>query len=183
MFFSLVEEDLDEHLAHTVAWLGNLEVLHLGNLDLSSFKENNAAMVRACRRNDHDTVFALYMAGFRIRTSLGTGNFFIVDECNEDIAMQITRLEALARPVYILAEYNFGDNEDPVARTFRLIDICHTIVETRRALISKIEGINETLKEFVGKMLDLCEVTEEIEFFLDHDDEVEDVSLRGKIWV
>ena len=115
-----------------------------------------------------------------LRTNLCT-DLSIIDECDEDLAMEITRFEALARPVYILAEYDFGDINDPVAKTFQLIDGCNTIVNTRKALISKIEGINETLENFVRKMLDLCENTGEIELFLDNDDGVEDVSLRGKI--
>ena len=178
MFFSCVEEDLYEHLRATITWLVKLQNDTIHDFAMQGFRQNNKAMLRACRKNDLDMVSALFSKEFTIKTQL-LEKWNVIDLDESDIMLQLTLLEAMARPVYLIAQYNNNKTDDPVYQALRIINKCSEIAGRRLSLINKIEEISDLLKNFVIRMLDLCESSEEIRVFLNKDDNLGSISLKG----
>ena len=176
MFFCCVEEDLYEHLTVTITWLEQLEkaIKH----DFAPFRQNSKAMLRACLKNNLDMVGALFSKRFTIETQfLGMWSVINLDE--SDIMLELTLLEAMARPVYLIAEYNNSKTNDPVCQALIIINKCLEIAGKRLSLVNKIEKIRNFLKSFVLQLLDLCESSEEIRIFLNKDDNLGGISVKG----
>ncbi len=186
VFSACVEEELEEHLRRTVNWSRELEAR--GVIDcvrMMAFKTNHQAMVRACKRNDLQVVHLLYRDGFRLESTMEqpetcARTIQLHDEGKQvkDMLREMTLLEAIGNPIYLLAEQRV-DGTDPVHRAFQLIKVCRTIVSMKKAFINKVEAMENSLKSFLEKMLDLCEGAEEVELFLEQDDDIEEVSSRG----
>ena len=193
LFLYCVEDDLFEHLDVTIDWLDDLE--QTINADLASFKKNNKALLRACRRNHLDAVDALLKGGFMIETQvlkIGDGcredvsrswKWWVGDPMNmkdKDLMLELSRLEAMAKPVYLISQYNRNPTvHDPIYRALQIINKCYEIAGRRMSHINQIEVIRNSLKDFVLEMLHLCENSEEVETFLNKDDNLCGISLKG----
>ena len=189
LLFAIVEDDLDEHLKPTMQWLETLKEIH-DYLDndtlLRKLYENNVAMSRACKKRDVETVFALFWAGFRLKTKLETR---ALQKLNEDeLMLEISNLEVRASHAYLLAEtyhrvansrpdnsnwvigndQNVGEDvegtindmhirrHDTINTAMELIRICSKLEQTRRGAIKKVDNVKKGLEKFLVKMLDLC---------------------------
>ena len=171
---------------------------------IMEFKKNNTAFLRACKKGDFEMVSVLYKAGYNVETKICEGldfksDYMFLDESDADLMCELSLLEALASPPYLLAMHRqyreFDPTQslshdkgirrqqsllaDPILCALRLVKICSTIANKRKTMINKIDDINKSLKKFTTKMLDLCRGSQEITLFLKRDDNLEDVSVRG----
>ena len=118
-----VEEDLDDHLRHTIEWLVKFhETFCYYREDLTSFYMNNVALMRACQKRDMTTVSKLYKAGFRLTIKVkskrnerkGGDELKYESATLEDMAQEgcdmmtaLAILEGRASPAYFLAEHRY----------------------------------------------------------------------------
>ena len=181
-----VEGGLNQHLESSLNWYDGLKSNADKGHDLldvgEAFKINNVAMIRACKKNDFRLVDTLYDYGFRHRTRLvardnDLGGSNITEESN-DVIQELTRLEAMSKPVYLLAQAKF-DSLDPVQLAFKLLQITRDLAEVLTAFSNKLDAISCTLCRFTHKLLDLCEGNNQVELFLDQEDRIEGVSIKG----
>jgi hypothetical protein len=181
VFNACVEEALYDHLQTTIKWLADQEssqpTVHTLNSEDSDFKSNHPSMIRACKKKDIQIVFLLYRTGFRVHTSLVEIASMAINDDNKDLMLELVRLEAIANPIYLLAEHKYQEEDrkvDPVNRAFSLIMVCNTLASNKKSFMNKIEDITDVLSRFIVKMLDLCEGTSDVELFLN---QVRDSSL------
>ena len=172
---------------------------------IKHFKKNNQAFIRACKKGDFETVSMMYEEGFDVYTKIlcdklqFKSDYMFLNESDADLMSEFSLLEAIASPPFLFAMHEhyeeFDPNQtlrhsketqkqhallaDPILCAMRLIKICSTIANRRKAMINKVDDINKSLKSFTTKMLDLCSGSEEITLFLKHDDNLEDVAVRG----
>ena len=145
LLFASVEEGLYYHLTCICEWFHKLErELNRPTL-LNDFRQNNLAMLRACRKGEFNIVGELYKSGFRVNIKLGKE---ILDKHDEHLMLELCRLEAFASPTYLLSEYQYDHDKedvDPVYKAFKFINICHIIGRKRKTMINKVDEINKSL--------------------------------------
>ncbi|XP_059092149.1 short transient receptor potential channel 5-like [Tigriopus californicus] len=163
------------HLDRTLTWVDEIDRIY----PAIRIKINHEAMVRACRKNDIPVVSAFYKRGFRVHSALfwGSDNDDLLFE-NADINLELTRLEALANPAYLVAEAKY-DHIDPIARSFHLLETVQEWSSTLIAFGNTLDLIAKMVKKFIWVMLNLCEGKAQVELFLGQDDGIDGLSLKG----
>lgn len=189
-----VEGDREDHLRAALGWIGRTNE-NGGLVPTRAIAFNAEAMLRACAKDAFDLVHLLYDGGFEITCNLvdapgndhgGVGG---IDDAagadggespdpEDDVILQLSRLEALARPVYLLARHRTFSREDPVAEAFRLLGQVRGLKATMKAFQNKLERIESGLQAFTVGMLHLCQGRPQVELFLDRDDQIDGIS-RG----
>lgn len=139
------------HLDRTLTWVDEIDKTY----PAIRIKINHEAMVRASRRNEIPLVSAFYKRGFRIHSALfwdSKSDEVLMEHA--DINLELTRLEALANPAYLIAEAKY-DQVDPIARSFHLLE---TVQEWSSSLIAfgnTLDLISKMIKKFIWVMLNL----------------------------
>ena len=198
LFNICVEGGKGEHLKQIIAFLDWFKDNSQNcPLKIKEFKTNNPAILRACMKKDFWMVSVLYKAGFQVETKICDGlnftsDYMFLDSSDADLMSELSLFEAMASPPYLFAMYDQYKEfkgaglerklgslitrqqramlSDPVLCAFRLIKICSKI--TTRRKINKVKEINDSLKMFTTKMLDLCRGQKEIQLFLNQTDNV-----------
>ena len=180
LLFSCVEEDLHDHLEVTIKWIDDVEKAFPQEFknEITSFKKNNKAMLRACKKNRLSMVSALKRAGFGIETQL-LKKESMMNMDDKDLMLELSRLEAMAKPAYLISHFLHDNTMDPIVEVLRTINGCSKIAGRRLSMINKIEEIRTSAKDFLLKIFDLCENSGEIKTFLNKDDDLGGISLKG----
>ncbi len=122
-----VETESAECLKITLDWVGRANE-NGAVVPTTAIKVDAECMVRAANsKKNFQLVHMLYDDGFELTCPLvGHGGMYDYDrgrefEAEDDVLMQLGRLQALCSPEYLLARHRTFPRDDPVAEAFRML--------------------------------------------------------------
>ena len=136
-------------------------------------------MLRVAKRGQMQLLELLFADGFRIlsRLSPAEPDQRFEEDPEEDHIQELDYLEALASPVYILAEVKFL-RVDPVRRAFQHLYTCQELAKKMAAFGNALQAMKSQLQNFLLQLLSFCNGKEQVELFLDRDDDIDGLSIR-----
>jgi len=151
-----VDADKSQHLSSTLAWLDNVNE-NDELLNSSEVKVNSEVMVRACQRGEHFKALLLYQSGFKLTSRLAKHRDLEGEDDPMDVLLELSRLEAMATPVYLLAASRAEICGDPAHSALILLEVCAARMNELRVFEDRFEEIRGKLTTFLCRLLDCCD--------------------------